>query len=419
MTRVTDARGPPQARPRQQDGDATRADGAPSAADPFDAGPFARLRAPFGAQPPGRASAVRRALLVAAVAWVPLLVLAAVQGYALRADPRESLLLDVSAYARYLVALPLLVLAEAVVLPRLALIARHFGAAGLVAEADRPRYEQLIASTRRLFASPRADLIIVLAAYAATLSSVRTIGAIPFAGTASTWVAPIENGARALSLAGLWRGLVSQPLLLVMLGAWLWRVALWTRFLWGVARLDLRLVASHPDLAGGLRFVATSLPPFAMPAFALGAWVAGGLANAVLYAARSPHDLRYVVPLCVLVVLLLFAGPLLTLYRPLRLAKVRAAFGYGELASALGRRFEERWLERGPVLDAEALAAPDFSATTDLYSVAANVREMRLVPLDLASLLPLVGATLAPFVPVLLFALPFEQVLQRAAKLLL
>jgi hypothetical protein len=196
-------------------------------------------------------------------------------------------------------------------------------------------------------------------------------------------------------------------------------MALWTRFLWGVARLDLRLVPAHPDLAGGLRFVATSLPPLAMPAFALGAWVAGGVTSAVLYDARSPREFQYVVLGLVLAVLVLFAGPLLTLERPIRRARLRGALQYGALAGALGRRFEERWLGRATGVDAEALGAPDFSATTDLFSVAANVRGMRAVPLDIRSVAPLVVATLVPFTPALLIALPVEQILEYVRKLLL
>jgi hypothetical protein len=394
-------------------------DAAALSADPFDTGPFAPLLAPLTSAHPRAASVGRRALLAAAVAWVPLAVLAAVQGYALSDTPRESLLLDLSAYARFLVALPLLVLAEAVCLPRLGLIARHFGAAGLVSEADRTRYDELIASTRRSLHSRRVALALVLAAYTASLWLGRSMGPLPYAGAGSTWVAPVVDGVRSLSLAGMWRGLVSQPLLLVVLGAWLWRMALWARFLWGVARLDLRLVPSHPDLAGGLRFVATSLPPLAMPAFALGAWVAGGVTSAVYYDARSPREFLYVVVGLVLVVLVLFAGPLLTLARPLRRARLRGALEYGALAGALGRRFEERWLARAAGVDAEALGAPDFSATTDLFSVAANVRGMRVVPLDIRSVLPLVVATLVPFIPVLLIALPVEQILQYVRKLLL
>lgn len=419
MTRVPAARGPLQAPPETQSGDATRADGVASAAYPFDAGPFSRLPAPFALQRPGGASVGRRALLAAAVAWVPLVVLAAVQGYALRDDPRESLLLDLSTYARYLIALPLLMLAETTCLPRLALIARHFGTAGLVREPDRPGYDQLIDSTRRLLHSRRAAVVIVLAAYALSLSFGRSVSPVSYAATASTWVAPVVDGARSLSLAGLWRGLVSQPLLIALLGAWLWRMALWTRFLNGVGRLDLRLVPAHPDLAGGLRFVATSLPPFAVLAFALGAWLAGGIANAVLYDARAPREFRHVLLVLLGVVLVLFAGPLLTLVGPLRRARIRGSLEYGALAAAVGERFEERWLARGSVVDAQALGAPDFSATTDLYSITANVRDMRVVPLGLKSLVPLVVATVLPFVPVVLIALPVEQVLQFVGNLLL
>ena len=419
MTRVTDARGLREAPPESQSGDTTRADDVASAAYPFDAGPFARLPAPFALQRPGAASVGRRALLAAAVAWIPLVVLAAVQGYLLRDDPRESLLLDLSVYSRYLIALPLFVLAETICLPRLALIARHFGRAGLVQEPDRPVYDQLIHSTGRLLHSRRAAAVIVLAAYALSLSFGRSVSPVSYAATASTWVAPVVDGTPSLSLAGLWRGLVSQPLLIVLLGVWLWRVALWTRFLNGVAQLDLRLVPAHPDLAGGLRFVATSLPPFAVLAFALGAWLAGGVANAVLYDARAPREFRNELIMLLVLVLMLFAGPLLVLARPLIRARLRGALEYGALAGVVGQYFEERWLERGSAVDAGALVAPDFSATTDLYSITANVRAMRVIPVGLKSLLPLLVATLLPFVPVVLIALPVEQVMQFVGKLLL
>jgi hypothetical protein len=419
MTRVTDARGPLQAPPETQSGDATRADDVASAAYPFDAGPFAQLPAPSALRRLGGASVRRRALLAVAVAWVPLVVLATIQGYALRDDPRESLLLDLSTYSRYLIALPLLILAEAICLPRLALIARHFGRAGLVREPDQPAYDHLLDSTRRLLHSRRAAVVILLAAYALSLSFGRSVSPVSYADTASTWVAPVVDGTRSISLAGLWRGLVSQPLLIALLGTWFWRMALWTRFLNGVGRLDLRLVPAHPDLAGGLRFVATSLPPFAVLAFALGTWLAGGVANALLYDARAPRDFRNTLFMLLVLVLLLCAGPLFTLARPLLRARLRGALEYGTLSTAVGQRFEEQWLARGSAVDVEALGAPDFSATTDLSSITANVRQMRMIPFGLWSLVPLVVATLLPFVPVVLIALPVDQLLEFVGKLLL
>jgi hypothetical protein len=43
---------------------------------------------------------------------------------------------------------------------------------------------------------------------------------------------------------------------------------------------------------------------------------------------------------------------------------------------------------------------------------------MRIVPLDPRALVPLALATVLPFVPVVLIALPFERVLELVGKLL-
>jgi hypothetical protein len=65
------------------------------------------------------------------------------------------------------------------------------------------------------------------------------------------------------------------------------------------------------------------------------------------------------------------------------------------------------------------LEAPDFSTTTDLYGVVANVHAMAIIPLDLRDLAPLATATLLPFVPVALMAVPLDVLLQHLANLLL
>jgi hypothetical protein len=175
----------------------------------------------------------------------------------------------------------------------------------------------------------------------------------------------------------------------------------------------------HPDLAGGLGFVATSMQGFAPVAFALGASTAGGIAEGVLLEGRALDTYRWVPGILLLLVLVLFVSPLLVFSMPMMKARIRGSFAYGELAEALGRRFEQRWLGRGPELGEDALGVQDFSATTDLYSIAANVRNMRLVPFDLRGLIPLLVAALLPFVPLLFALIPLKQVLLFAKKLIL
>jgi hypothetical protein len=386
-----------------------------SAADPFDAGPYAKLQAALNRRRLWSSRAPYRAAALAAIAWLPLLVLAAVQGLAWSDRPQESLLLDPSVYARYLVTLPVLVLAEPLCLPPLAMIARYFPESGLVSEAERPRYASLIHSSRSLLDHRVTEIVLVLVAYAAALA----LAATQYPVTASSWVAPIMGGQRHISLAGWWRLLVSQPLLLVAWGVWLWRIVVWALFLRKVARLDLQLVPVHPDLAGGLGIVATSLQAFSPLAFALGASTAGGIAEGLLLEGRALDAYRWMPAILVLVVLGLFVAPMLVFTGPLVRARVRGALAYGELAEALGRRFEQRWLGRGPDLDEKALSAPDFSATTDLYAIAANVRAMRLVPFDLRALVPLLFAALLPFLPLVFVVIPVKELLHFVTKLVL
>jgi hypothetical protein len=338
----------------------------------------------------------------AAVAWVPLLLLSMFQGLG-----RHGFLLDLPAHARYLVAIPVLVGAEAWCLPQLAAIVRHFAAGGLIGAGDRPRWEALVERARRRLDHRGVEVVLAVGAYAVSVG----VGGVLYSRADGTWAAP----AGGLSPAGWWQTLVSQPLFLLCLLAWLWRVVVWARLLWGLSRLRLRLVPAHPDRAAGLRFVGVSLRAFAPVALAFGAVVSARLAGELVDGARPPAAFSHsgTVILAVVSVLVIFAGPLLAFAGPLYRARMRGVLEYGALAGALGRNFEARWLRRARPLDAEALAAPDFSATTDLYSIVSNVHAMVLVPAGVRDLAPLVVATLLPFVPLVFLVMPLSAVVKR------
>jgi hypothetical protein len=223
----------------------------------------------------------------------------------------------------------------------------------------------------------------------------------------------------AFSAAGWWHALVSLPLLLVLFFGWLWRLFLWGRFLWCMSRLDLRLIPAHPDHAAGLQFVGYSLRAFSLLGLALGAIGAGMVANRVVHAGASPTAYIHFVVALVVCVVVLFNGPLLVFTAKLFYAKWRGMFEYGALALSEGQQFERKWLNRAGSIDASVLEAPDFSATTDLYQVVSNVYAMGVIPIDLRNLVLLMLATLLPFAPVALIAVPFDVVLTKLSELLL
>jgi len=110
----------------------------PTVRVPFECAPPYHLESSLGLIRAGHLHVVRRAILAVAIAWLPLALLTLVRGDFMRADHANAFILDIGCYARYLITLPLLVLAEALCAPRLTAIAWQFITAGLIAEADRP-----------------------------------------------------------------------------------------------------------------------------------------------------------------------------------------------------------------------------------------------------------------------------------------
>ena len=376
----------------------------------FDGGPTLRLQRSLGLVKPEQPRILRRALFSAIIAWAPLALATTAQTLFRGDGSAHWFFSDFSIHARYLIALPALIFAERDCIPQLEKIVHHFVDIGLVANKDLPSYRAAVESTRRLLGSRYADLVVPVVAYLATLLLVLYV---PL-----EWIQPWQRTATgAFSPAGWWNLLVSMPLLQILLFGWMWRIVLWGRFLVLVAELDLRLLPSHPDSACGLRFVSTSLRGFRFISFALGAILAGAIADRVVYQGADLLSFKTYLIGLVVFILIVFAGPLTVFIRKLRETKRRGMFEYGALATRLGHEFESKWLSSNREAKDEMLSAPDFSATTDYFSVAANVYEVRELPFTLKDLIGPIIPALVPFLFVALLKIPFQVIINSLIKL--
>src|SRR5262245_32914289 len=100
----------------------------------------------------------RRLLILCAIAWLPLLVLSALEGTAWGHAVKVPFLLDVEVYARFLVALPLLVAAELIIHARMRTVVREFLDRDLIPDAARQKFDAAIASALRLRNSAIAEV---------------------------------------------------------------------------------------------------------------------------------------------------------------------------------------------------------------------------------------------------------------------
>jgi hypothetical protein len=379
----------------------------------FEDGPFAKVQAAMRLAGTEQRYVRRRLIIAILATWVALAVLAAVQGRAIGPSWRESMLLDVGMYARYLVALPLLILATPGCRRKLHAIVPHFLDAELIKERERESFSADIAALLRW----RDSLVVAVVLVALAVGKAVTIGAVSVAELPDSWRVVGTAGNRSLSLAGWWLAAACEPLYAIAMLQLLYRLALWWWFLWKTSRLNLQLNAAHPDGAGGLAFLGMVLPAFQLPVFAIATSAAGGLANLILWKGGSFANFQYAIAAFAVVLVALMAAPLVFFTGQLRNAKQRAVLVCGALAGRQLQAFEEKWLGTNPPAAEEILRAPDFSAVGDFNPTVTAIQKMNTLLFSPKQLVPLVVAALLPFLPVAAIEIPLKEILLQLLKL--
>ena len=235
--------------------------------------------------------------------------------------------------------------------------------------------------------------------------------------TATWYAVPTAEGLQ-LSLTGVWYGYVSLPLFQFLLMRWYFRLFIWTRFLWQVSRLDLRLVPTHPDRVGGLGFLANTVYAFTPLAVAHGALLAGLIANRIFYLGAALPAFKIEIAVLVVFLLCVVLGPLLVFAPQLAQAKRTGNREYGTLAQRYVREFDAKWLRGGAPADEPLVGSGDIQSLADLGNSFEVVRTMRLAPVTKEAILQLAAATLAPVVPLALTMMPLEELLKRLLGIL-
>ena len=355
----------------------------------------------------------RRLVAIATIVWLPLLLLSVVDGKAWGDTVAVPFLYDIDVHARFLVALPLLVVAELVVHQRMRAIVEQFVTLGLVRDAVRERFDKAIAGAMRLRNSVLAELLLIALVYGV---GILVVWRYSFALGKPTWYAAPEGGDFRLHLAGWWYFLVSLPLFQFLLLRWYFRLFIWARFLWQVSRMDIAYSPMHPDRNGGIGFLSGIGYAFAPLLLAQGTLLAGMIANRIFFDGAVLTAFKLEIFTFVVIVVGVVLAPLLVFIPPLARAKRAGAREYRHLAKRYVDEFEAKWLG-GAALDGETLVgSADIQSLADMSNSFEVVRGMRLVPITRDTLLQLVVVTLLPIAPLLLTMISPEQLLGQLLK---
>jgi hypothetical protein len=352
----------------------------------------------------------QRILVISLLAWLPLLVLSALEGQALGGIASVPFLLDVEVHVRFLVALPLLIIAELVVHQRMRFVVRQFLERHLIPESALPRFERALASAFRLRNSVLAEMVLIGLVY---VVGIQLFWRQYVALQAATWYGVSTAEGLRLSVTGIWFGYVSLPLFQFLLIRWYFRLFIWMRFLWQVSRIDLSLVPTHPDRVGGLGFLSNTVYAFVPLAVAHGALLSGSIANRIFHLGAALPEFKIEIAVFVIFMLVLVLGPLLLFAPQLAQAKRTGLREYGTLAERYVREFDTKWLRATEPANEPLVGSSDIQSLADLTNSFEVVRTMRIAPVTKDAVLQLAGFTLVPVVPLALTMMPLEELLKK------
>ena len=355
-------------------------------------------------------------LITVALLWLPLILLSMFEGSFSGTNVAQPLISDIVPHVRFLIAIPILLVADLVIDPPIHTATRELETSGVVPSAEQPRFQTALTKMHGARDSVWPDVIIVLLAVGLTWLFKPGYGDSALKAAATSWLWSVHDGGVRFSAAGWWYLLISSPMFLVILIRWFWRFLIWAAFLFRISRLQLALRPTHPDLAGGLGCLGMAQQSFAAVFLAFATVASSTIAHDILSEGNTFRDARLEIIVLVIVFVAIIYAPLLFFSKQLWMARWAGLDEYGSLASQLSEAFHEKWVtEDKEAVGKELLASAEPSAMADYSATYDNVRSMRLVPVTLRGVVAVTGILLAPFLPLALTEFSLQDLLKRLA----
>jgi hypothetical protein len=356
----------------------------------------------------------RRIVVVTAFAWLPLFALTVFFGR-FAGGIKVPFLYDFEVHARLLFSLPLMVLAELVVYTRMRGLVDRFVERHIITDNVRRSFNAVVFSAMRLRNLLAAEICLLLFVVLAGHSLWRETLALH----SDTWYATASSSTRSYTPAGYWYSFVSVPVFQFILIRWYYRLFIWFRFLFQVSRLDLNLVALHPDRSCGLGFLGEVAFAFAPLLMAHTGLFAGFIANRILHEGATLSSYRLELLGIAVLLLAIVLGPLCVFIPKLNAARIAGLQTYGRLASDYVSGFAGKWAGGAIAAGEPLLGSADIQSMADLGNSFAIVKETKLVPFGKDTVIRLLFLIALPLTPLAFTTFSVEELLSRLIKIVL
>ncbi len=347
-----------------------------------------------------------------ALPWTILVALALAEGLGKVLFSLEA----IAAHVHLLVAIPLFFVCEALVAPQFSAFVQNIVRSQVVPATARPA----LASVNARFARwrdawlPEAVLLLVALLMGVTSPQENFIAYI------SGQTAPTDaSSVSAVTWTNHWYWMVCITIFRFLALRWLWRLVMWSYFLWRVSRLDLHLMPNHPDQVGGLGSLEMVQTEFTPLILAISAILSATLAQDLASGRMAFNNIYAVIAFTPLLDTVLFIGPLCVFAPKLRKCKLKGKSDYVELGELYVKEFERKWLCTGGATKETLLGSADIQSLADMNAIVQKVHDMHTVPINLNMLISMAAAALLPLAPLLLFKYPLLDLLTSFFSILL
>lgn len=349
-----------------------------------------------------------------AITWLPVVVLSMADGTLRDSESAQRFLSDPGSWARFLIALPILLAAAPMTDKLCSTVIAGFSLSRILPDGEQDRFEKALADLERRKDSGWADATVVVLALAlvATLFTTFALGAAVPAGIA--WAVKMDTTDIQFSPASAWLLWISTSVFIVVLLRWGWHYLCWAGFLHSVSRIPLLLQPAHADRAGGLGFLNNTALAFIPLPLALGIIQSATLGQEIVNDTMTLTTAIYFVVGFVGVSLAIVSAPLLFFLKQLIAARQAGRVFYSNLGVEISRAFHEKWGARKRENAGEALlATADASALADYNAVCETVYQMRPIPVSIATCLLQASILVLPFLPLPLLEFSVSQIMRR------
>lgn len=365
-------------------------------------GLFFRAQEALGLIRPNKWNLIRRIVVLIAINWIPLLVITAITN----PGGLHSFFADGRVHARLLVAIPALLLGEAVMDTRFHAVLAYLYSASLLDGPGQSRMDAVLATIGRLRDAYLPEIIILALIYIRLLARYRALV------DTTPWLGQAVGGGFHFTAAGWYAFFVSTPLWSFVLALALWRWLLWFYFAFMLSRQKLHLVASHPDKRGGLGFLSLMIWAFAVIAFAANCAIASTWRHNILHHGFHLVDYKLYAIVLASILFMIALAPLAAFVPRLVELRVRGIVDHGVLGQIHSAHFNHRWVLNRAGHEAEFLVAPEINTLSGFSNVYEKVGDLRPFPADLRSLAGLVIAMVVPAIFVLMTQIPLVDILK-------